>query len=84
MPPTPRRVPNPKPDAPQPVYELGSGHATTPVDDTRSKAQKDRCINPACLVTCSEDCPNLKENIDWERAAREDRDPLEEDVVMSS
>jgi hypothetical protein len=41
------------------------------------------CINPACLITCNEQCPNLKDNIDWERAQREDRDPLEEGVVTS-
>ena len=42
------------------------------------------CTNPACLVTCNEQCPNLKANIDWERAEREGRDPLEQDVVMST
>jgi hypothetical protein len=79
----PRGIPNPKPDVPQPEYTPGAGHAQTPTTDTRSKADKDRCTNPACLITCHEDCPNLRDNIDWERAVREDRDPLEQDVVTS-
>ena len=51
----------------------------------RSETNPD-CTNPACIVTCNDQCPNLKANIDHEReqaAAREERDPLQRDVVMT-
>lgn len=31
------------------------------------------CINPACLVTCHPECPNLRDNVEYEEWRKAER-----------
>ena len=43
------------------------------------------CTNPACLVTCSPDCPNLHSNIEYDEWRREEREyEMGEDPTIRS
>jgi hypothetical protein len=88
-----KETPHGEADSPRaPEVPVQEGQPQKPKTRRKRRTQKPaqevahlnpECTNPACIVTCSPQCPNLIDELQWREYVEADKTPLEEGVVTS-